>query len=95
MSKDGEQIFTMNSEVIGLPSLVSGDPVQSVCQKVFNIRSFTISEISCEFPQISRTALYEIVTVGLGYHHKFYARWVPKMLAGVHKMQRMESTLTF
>jgi hypothetical protein len=32
--------------------------------------------------------MYEIVTVRLGYH-KFYARWIPKMLMGVHKMQRM------
>jgi hypothetical protein len=32
---------------------------------------FTISELSCEFPQISRTVLYEIITATLG-HHKFH-----------------------
>ncbi|PNF27138.1 hypothetical protein B7P43_G08559, partial [Cryptotermes secundus] len=41
-------------------------------------QKFTISELSCEFPQISRTFLYEIITVKLGYH-KFCARRVPKM----------------
>jgi hypothetical protein len=49
-----------------------------------------ISEVSCEFSQISHTVLYEIITVRLGYH-KFFTRWVPKMLMGVHKMQRMAS----
>jgi len=38
--------------------------------------------------------LYEIVIKKLGYH-KFCARWVPKMLTGVYKTQRMGSALTF
>jgi hypothetical protein len=44
---------------------------------------------SCEFPQVSCTVSYEIIKIRLGYHHKFCARWVPKMLTGVHKTQRM------
>jgi hypothetical protein len=48
----------------------------------------------CEFPQISHTVLYEIISVRLGYH-KFCTRWVPKMLTGMHKMQRMALALTF
>jgi hypothetical protein len=40
-----------------------------------------------EFPQISLTVLYEIITVRLGYH-KFSATWVPKM-------QKMASAFTF
>jgi hypothetical protein len=43
-----------------------------------------ISELSCEFPQISCTVLYEIITVKLGYH-KFCARCIPEILMGVHK----------
>jgi hypothetical protein len=35
----------------------------------------------------------EIITVRLGYH-KFFTRWVPKMLAGARKMQRMAAALT-
>jgi hypothetical protein len=43
--------------------------------------------------QISRTVLYEIITVRLSYHHKLCARWVLKMLTGAHKTQRMASYL--
>jgi hypothetical protein len=56
-------------------------------------RRFTISELSCEFPQISRNLLYEIITVRLCCR-KFCVRWVPKMLTGAHKKQRTASTLT-
>jgi hypothetical protein len=61
---------------------VSDDLVQSerLC--------FTISTLSCEFLQISRTFLYAIITVSLGYH-KFCARRFPKMLMAGYKMQRM------
>jgi hypothetical protein len=39
-------------------------------------------------------ALYEIITVRLGYH-KFCASWASKMLKGAHKTQRMASAMTF
>jgi hypothetical protein len=74
----------MKSEVIGRPSIMSDDIFES------ERRRFTISELSCEFTQISRTVLYEIITVRLGYH-KFCARWVPKTLTGAHKTQRIVS----
>jgi hypothetical protein len=72
------------------PSAVCDDLGQSVDQKVCERRCFKISEVSCEFPQISRTVLYEIITIRLGYH-KFCARWVSKMLTAGHKKQRMAS----
>jgi hypothetical protein len=78
----------------GRPSVVSDDLVQTVDQKICERRRFTISELSCEFPQISRTVLYKTVTVRLGYH-KFCATWVPKMITGVHKTQRMASAVIF
>ena len=53
--------------------------VQKVNQCLCGKRHFTISELSEEFPQTSRTTLYRIVTDRLGYH-KFCARWVPKQL---------------
>jgi hypothetical protein len=62
------------------PFVISDDLYQSVDQKIGERRYLTISELSCEFPQISRTLLYDIITVTLGYHHNFCARWVPKML---------------
>jgi len=57
-------------------------------------RRFTISELSEEFLQTSRTTLYQIVTDRLCYH-KFCARWVPKQLTKFHKTQIMGSALTF
>jgi hypothetical protein len=75
---------------IGWPFVVSDDLVQSVAQKICERRRFTISEFSCEFPQISRTVLYEIIIATIGYHHKSRTRWVPKLLTGEHNMQRMD-----
>jgi hypothetical protein len=92
----GEQMFTMKSDVVGQPSVVSDELVQSGDQKNCERRwRFTISELSCEFPQISCTALYEIITVRLGYHHYFCTRWVLKILKGGNKTQGMASDLTF
>jgi transposase len=61
MFRDG-QTNIHNEEQSGRPSVVSDDLVQS------EKRCFTISEPSCEFPQISLTLLYEIITFWLGYH---------------------------
>jgi hypothetical protein len=72
----GKLMFTMKSEVVSQPSIVSDDIVQSVDQKILERQLFIISELSCEFPPISRTFLYEITTVRLGYH-KLCTRWVP------------------
>jgi hypothetical protein len=93
MFKDG-RTNACNGEQSGQPSVMSDDDVQSVDQKICERRRFTISELSCEFPQISCTVLYEIITVRLGYH-KFCARWVPRMVMGAHKTHRMASALTF
>jgi hypothetical protein len=85
--KDG-RANVHNEERSDQPSVVSDNLVQSIHQKICERRCFTISELLCEFPQISCTVLYEITTVRLSYH-KFCARWVPKMLMGMHEMQRM------
>jgi hypothetical protein len=87
MFKDG-RANVHNEEQSGWPSVVSDHRGQTVDQKICERWSFTISELLCEFPQISCTLLYEIITVRLSYH-KFCARWVPKMLVGAHKRQRM------
>jgi hypothetical protein len=60
-------------------SIVTVELVQKLDQCLCGKRRFTISEISDEFLQTSRTTLYRIVTDRLGYH-KFCARWVPKQL---------------
>jgi hypothetical protein len=56
-------------------------------------KRLTVSELLGEFPQISLTVLYEIITVRLGYH-KFCSRWVPKVFTDAHNIQRMASALT-
>jgi oligoribonuclease (3'-5' exoribonuclease) len=73
---------------------VSDDLVQRAKQKICERRHFTISELSREFPQISLIVLYKLTTVRLCYH-EFCARWIPKMLKGAHKTQRMASDFTF
>jgi hypothetical protein len=93
MLKDG-WTYVYDKEGGDWPSVVSDKLVQSVDQKICERRRSTISEVSCEIPQISCTVLYEITTVRVGYHHKFCARWVPKMLIGEHKMQRMTWAFT-
>jgi hypothetical protein len=64
MFRGMEQMFTKNSEVVSLPSVVSNELVQSIEQK-FERQHFTISEMSCEFPQISHTILDEVVRASL------------------------------
>jgi hypothetical protein len=54
----------------------------------------TSSELLCEFPQLSHTALYKIIPVRLDYH-KFCVRWLPKIFTGAYKKQRMGSALLF
>jgi hypothetical protein len=49
-----EQMFTMKSEMVGRPSVVSDDVVQSVDQKSCERRRFTIPELSCDFLQSLR-----------------------------------------
>jgi transposase len=93
MFEDG-QTDVHDEERSGQPSVVRDDLVQSVDQKTCERWRFTISELSCEFSQISLTVLYEIITVRLGYH-KFCARQVLKILMGVHKKQRMPLALSF
>jgi hypothetical protein len=95
MFKDGrinEQMFTMKSEMVGWPSVMN--LVQSVDQNICERRRLTISEFSCEFPQLSRIVLYEIIIVRLSYH-KFCARWVLKILTGAQRTQRIALAVTF
>jgi len=48
----------------GRPSLVNDDLVRKVNERVRDDRCFTISDLSLQFPQISRTLLYDIVSSG-------------------------------
>jgi hypothetical protein len=69
MFKDGRSV------VVGRPSLVSDDLVQSVNQKSI-LKNFRVN-----VSQISRTVINEIIRVRLG-HHKFCARLVSENAHG-------------
>jgi hypothetical protein len=64
---------------------VSDDLVQSVDQKICERWHFTISELSCEFPHISRTVLYEIITDRLGYTSFVQDGFNNKLMEGVKR----------
>jgi hypothetical protein len=68
---------------------------QNVDKKICERQGFRILEILYEFPGTSHTVLYQIITFRLGCYQKFHPRWVPKMLTGAHKTQRMASALYF
>jgi len=51
----------------GRPSLMNDDLVRKVNERLRDDRRFTISDLSLQFPQISRTLLYDIVSSHLGY----------------------------
>jgi hypothetical protein len=60
----GEQMFAMKSKVFGRPSIVNDEVAQCVDHRICKRWRFTISELPCEFPQISSIILYEIIALG-------------------------------
>jgi len=64
----------------GRLSLVNDDLVRKVNERVRDDRCFTISDLSLNFPQISRTLLYDVVSSHLGYRRPHSVRRVYKNL---------------
>jgi len=64
----------------GSPSLVNDDTVCKANGRVRDDRRFTISDLSLQFPQISRTLLYDIVSSHLGYRRPHSVRRVKQKL---------------
>ena len=56
-----------DEERSGRPSVIKGDLVEKVKTTIRGNRRFTISELSLEIPQVSRSAIYDIVSEKLGY----------------------------
>ncbi|GBN09383.1 hypothetical protein AVEN_29468-1 [Araneus ventricosus] len=73
-----------DEERSGRPSVITEDLAQRVDEKVRENRRFTISSLYNEFPQVSRSVLYVIVTEHLNYH-KVCSLW-----AGGKISMRME-----
>jgi hypothetical protein len=65
MFKDG-RTNVHEEERSGRPSVVGDGLVQSVDQKICESQRLTISELLCEYPHVSHTVLYEIITDRLG-----------------------------
>ncbi|GBL93875.1 hypothetical protein AVEN_153635-1 [Araneus ventricosus] len=63
-----------DEEKSGQPFVITEDLVQKVDGKVRENRFFTISSLSNEFPQVSRSVLYGIVTEHLNYR-KLCSLW--------------------
>ena len=59
--KDGQKNFH-DEERSGRPSVISDDLLQKVDEKMKMNRLFTISSLLEEFPQVSHSVLYEIVS---------------------------------
>jgi hypothetical protein len=89
MFKDRGGTNVHDEERSGPPSVVSDDLVQSADQKFVKDGASQFQNVRVNFHKCH--ALF--ITVALGYQ-KFCARWVPKMLMGAHKTQRMVSALT-
>jgi len=64
----------------GRPSLLNDDLVRKVNERVRDDRRFTISDLSLNFPQISRTLLYDMVSSHLGCRRPHSMRRVYKNL---------------
>ncbi|GBM89676.1 Histone-lysine N-methyltransferase SETMAR [Araneus ventricosus] len=78
----------------GRPSVITDNMVASVEAKILENRRSTISTLSNDFPEVSRSVLYKIVSEKLNFK-KLCSRWVPKLLTENHKNKRFECSLNF
>ncbi|GBN10658.1 hypothetical protein AVEN_206247-1 [Araneus ventricosus] len=65
-------------------SVITDDMVASVEEKILENRRFTVSTLSNDFPEVSRSVLYKIVPEKLNFK-KLCSFWVPKLLTEDHK----------
>lgn len=91
--KNGRQ-NVHDEERSGRPSVITDDLVAAVETKVREDRRFTISTLSLQFPQVSRSVLYKIVSEKLNFK-KLCSRWVPRLLTEDHKVKRFATSLDF
>lgn len=91
--KDGRE-NVHDEQRSGRPSVITADLVTAVDEKVRENRRFTISALSLEFPNVSKTTLHKIVSEHLKFR-KLCSRWVPRLLSDEHKTKRMGCALEF
>jgi hypothetical protein len=88
-----EQMFTMNSKVVGQPCVVTDDLVEVLTKKSVKDGASRFQNFHVNFHKFQ--ALFSTRFIVRLDYHKLCARCVPKMLTGVHKTQRMALALTF
>jgi hypothetical protein len=71
----------------GLPSVITEDLKDREGVHVRGNRRFVIDELHEVFPYVSRSGLYETVTVQLQYR-KICTRWVSRMPTDEHKQKK-------
>jgi hypothetical protein len=82
-SKTDKNMFIMKSKMLGhLQWKLTKHLLKAVLHNFWKFMRFS---------KTTYTPLYEIIIVRLGYFN-FWARWVPKMLIGIHEKQRMVSS---
>lgn len=79
----------------GRPSVITNElKTAQIWSNVQKNRRFTISSLSDNFLQVSKSVLHEIATERLNYW-KLCSRWVTKMQSDLHKTFCITTALTF
>ncbi|GFY30222.1 histone-lysine N-methyltransferase SETMAR [Trichonephila clavipes] len=81
-----------DEERFGRLSVITDDLIQAVETKIRENRRFTIATLSLEFPEVSRSVVYEIVTKDLNFKKLCY-RWVARILTAEHEEKRFAISL--
>ncbi|GFW19902.1 uncharacterized protein TNCV_3562051 [Trichonephila clavipes] len=76
-----------DEERSGQPSVITHDLMQAVETKIRENRRFTITSLSLEFSDVSRSVVYKIVTEDRNLK-KLCSQWVPRLLTTEHKEKK-------
>ncbi|GFU56097.1 uncharacterized protein TNCV_3405581 [Trichonephila clavipes] len=82
--KDG-QTNIHDVESSDLLSIITEDLMQAVETKIHENRRLTITTLSLEFSNVSRSEVYKIKTEDHLNFKKLCSRWVPRLLTAEHK----------
>ncbi|GFX84710.1 HTH_48 domain-containing protein [Trichonephila clavipes] len=78
----------------GLSSVITDDLIQVVETKIRENRRFTTNTLSLEFPDVSRSVVYKILTEDLNFK-KLCSRWVSRLHVEEHKEKWFAISLDF
>ncbi|GFT94639.1 uncharacterized protein TNCV_1990661 [Trichonephila clavipes] len=84
----------LDEERSGQLFVTSNNLMQAVETKIREIRRLTIPTFSLEFPDVSQSVVYKIVTKDLNFKELSF-RWVPRLLTAEPKENRFAISLDF